>query len=124
MSKTRKRQIRSEFREAVFRRDQYACQVCGRQWRPEDSDPVLQRVNAHHITDRSEMPNGGYVPENGITVCDVASFADSSQSCHMRVEQWHVSGGTSVEEGLDPASLYRIIGSSHEEAVESSWRLE
>lgn len=124
MSKARKRQIRTAFREDVFSRDGYACQVCGRQWRPEDSDPVLKRVNAHHITNRKEMPNGGYVPENGITVCDVAAFADHSQSCHMRVEQWHITGGAKVEEGLDPETLYRIIGSSYDEAVRASRSLE
>lgn len=26
-------------------------------------------LDAHHITDRNEMPNGGYVPENGISLC-------------------------------------------------------
>jgi len=62
------------------------------------------------------MPNGGYVPENGITVCET--------TCHMQVEQWHISGGTRVDIGLHPDDLYRIIGSSHEEALEASRRLQ
>jgi len=117
MPKASKQQTRTTFRESVFRRDGYICQVCGRQWRPEDADPSLGRMNAHHITDRNEMPNGGYVPENGITVCD------GPTSCHMRVEQWHITKGASVEKGLYPDDLYNKIGSSHEEAVEASGRL-
>lgn len=117
MPKASKQQIRVTFRENVFRRDGYVCQVCGRQWRPEDADPLLGRMNAHHITDRNEMPNGGYVQENGITVCDGPS------SCHMQVEQWHITHGNLVAEGLRPDDLYHKIGSSYEEALEASRRL-
>ena len=57
MSK-KKKLIREQFRDAVFKRDDYKCQHCG-----EDVGPVLanQYLDAHHITDRNEMPNGGYV---------------------------------------------------------------
>lgn len=69
-------------------------------------------LNAHHITDRNEMPNGGYVKENGITVCE--------DECHLRVEQFHISGGTKWEEGLHPDDLYKMIGSTKELAIEKS----
>jgi len=108
-----KRAVRRQFRDAVFRRDGHRCRVCGRQWRPEDADPGLHRLNAHHITDRTLMPGGGYVAENGITVCE--------RPCHLRVEKFHETG--SAEPGLEPEALYRLIGSSHGAAVDASRRL-
>lgn len=107
-----KRQTREAFRRAVFERDQYTCRVCGRRWGPGDADPSLRRINAHHITDRTEMPGGGYVPENGITLCE--------DPCHMRVELFHYSKGYRWHEGLHPDDLYSKIGSSHEAALRAS----
>ncbi len=104
-----KKTIRARFRRAVFTRDRHRCRVCGRQWSEADADPSLHRLNAHHITDRSEMPGGGYVAENGITVCE--------QPCHPRVERFHASGGLDWEEGLHPDDLYARIGSTHDTAV-------
>lgn len=106
MSK-RKKEIRRKFRDAVFGRDRHTCRVCGQRFAEDELD-------AHHITDRNLMPNGGYVLQNGITVC---------LPCHERVEEWHRSGNTSVEDGLHPDDLYEIIGSSYQEAVESSKKL-
>lgn len=57
----KKKQIRNEFRKQVFERDNYTCKVCLTK-RPEDA------LDAHHVMSRDIMPNGGYVPENGITV--------------------------------------------------------
>lgn len=107
-----KRDVRTAFREAVFARDRHRCVVCGKQWTPADADPALKRVNAHHILDRHEFPNGGYVAENGVTVCD-----GGPGSCHMRCEAFHSSGGRSVEPELHPEALYRKIGSSLEQAI-------
>lgn len=75
----------------------------------------VPRVNldAHHITDRTEMPNGGYVKENGISVCD---------DCHLKAEEFH-STGTAVE-GFSPDDLYQKIGSSHEKAVTAAEKLK
>ena len=124
MAKADKKSVRASFRDAVFARDRYTCRVCGRRWTAADVDPALFRVNAHHITDRSEMPNGGYVAENGITVCDVASFAGrEDESCHMRCERFHISGGKSWEPGLHPDDRDRIVGSSLEAAWEASEKL-
>mgnify|MGYP000218151177 CR=1 FL=1 len=124
MGKQHKKAIRAAFRGAVFARDRHTCQVCGRRWTAQDADPSLKRINAHHITDRNLMPGGGYVLENGITVCDVAAFDDPGESCHMRVEAWHISGGTQVEPGLHPDKLYERIGSSQALAIRKSERLE
>jgi hypothetical protein len=35
-----------------------------------------------HYAGVNEMPNGGYVPENGMTLCE---------TCHMLAEQYHIS---------------------------------
>lgn len=92
-----KKDIREAFRIAVFERDKYTCKVCNTK-RPEEE------LDAHHIKNRSEMPHGGYVKENGITLC--------KETCHMRCEKFHMSLGQEWEEGLHPDDLYRMIGSS------------
>lgn len=66
-------------------------------------------LDAHHITNRNEMPKGGYVAENGISVCD---------DCHLKAEQFW-STGIAVE-GFSPEELYTKIGSSYDEAVAAS----
>ena len=53
-----KKEIRNKFRTEVFKRDNYTCQVCG--YGPFKIEPE-NILDAHHITDRSLMPNGGYV---------------------------------------------------------------
>lgn len=104
MGATSKQDVRAAFRKAVFARDRHRCLVCGRQWSAADADPVLQRINAHHIIDRREFPNGGYVVENGVTVCEGA--------CHLACEEFHISGGARSTPGLSPSELYAKIGSS------------
>jgi 5-methylcytosine-specific restriction endonuclease McrA len=100
-----KKDIRKNFRESVFIRDNFTCLIC-------DTKRDESELDAHHITDRNEMPNGGYVPENGITVC--------KDKCHIRVEKFHISGNKEWEDGLHPDDLYKMIGSSYEEAFEKS----
>ena len=96
--------MRDAFRTAVFARDNNFCRVCG-------SDPPL---DAHHITDRNGLPNGGYVKENGIALCD---------KCHAKAEVWHSSGKKKCLNGFGPDDLYKLIGSSYEKAVEASEKL-
>lgn len=103
-----KKQIRKKFKREVFERDNYTCKVCGKQ-RPEEE------LNAHHITDRNEMPNGGYVKENGITVCE--------NPCHLLVEEYHMSGHQNYHEGLHPNHLYKMINSSWTIAYTKSSKL-
>lgn len=103
-----KKQIRNDFRISVYKRDNHTCKVCNTKRESEELD-------AHHITDRNEMPNGGYVTSNGITVCQ--------EKCHMIVEQYHISGGENWNDGYHPSDLYELIGSSKELAVKESLKL-
>ena len=94
--KKKKQLIRLAFNEAVFSRDNFTCTFCS-----ETSD-----LDAHHITDRHLMPAGGYVKENGITLCSVHHY-----EAEMAVE------------GMQATILYDRIGSSYEEALRASERL-
>ncbi len=98
-----KKKIRNLFRSAVFERDKYACRIC--------KNP--KSLDAHHITDRNQLPNGGYVKENGISLCP---------ECHIKAEIYH-STGTALE-GFSPKDLYKLIGSSYNEAYEASLKLK
>jgi hypothetical protein len=71
-------------------------------------------LDCHHITDRHELPGGGYVKENGISLCE---------QCHIKAEKFHISGKTEWESGFHPDDLYKKIGSSYEKAVQASERL-
>lgn len=104
-----KKNIRHEFRTQVFKRDKNTCKVCNKKY---DS---TEHLDAHHITDRSEMPNGGYVKENGITVCKI--------DCHFKVEMFHIYEGEQWEPNLHPDDLYKLIGSSKELAIKKSEEL-
>lgn len=101
-----KKEVRKRFRTAVFERDGYKCKICG-----FDHPDAL---DAHHITDRNEMPNGGYVSENGITLCTI--------SCHQLAEEYHRTG--EPVPGYSPKELYELIGSSKHKAVEASKKWE
>lgn len=125
-----KKEIRNKFRKDVFRRDNYTCQVCGYGPSKIEAENIF---DAHHITDRSLMNNGGYVKENGITLCkDVrhnlkALLTNEGEyhvtSCHMRCEQYHISEGNNWEDGLHPDDLYKKINSTLELAIEKSNKL-
>ena len=108
-----KREIRAAFRKAVFTRDRFRCRCCGVEGadRQAGASP-LPALDAHHITSRDLLPNGGYVVENGISLC-----AD----CHVKAEV-HWSTGTPLP-GFAPADLYRLIGSTPEAAESASRRL-
>lgn len=112
-----KKMIRGAFRKAVFTRDGFACVKCGDKEGPFD---------AHHISDRTIIPKGGYVAENGITLCS---------HCHMRAEVFHISATAGMngpltadewydrgraEYGWRPDDLYEEIGSSREDAWRAS----
>lgn len=104
-----KKLIRKNFRDACYRRDKYKCATCSFTSSPEKAE---EELDAHHITDRREMPNGGYVKENGISLCT---------ECHIKAEQYHSTGeavpGYSIEE------LYVVINSTLEKAIEASKKL-
>lgn len=92
---------RAIFRAEVFQRDNFTCAFCDHR----------EGLDAHHITDRHEMPNDGYVKENGISLC-----ADH----HAKAEIWHASGHKDFFPGMHPNDLYAKIGSSYELAVKKS----
>jgi hypothetical protein len=119
-----KRMIRTAFRTAVFRRDRYRCVMCDRfgkdrqggdaheAFRPATPSVELAELDAHHITDRNEMPNGGYVAENGVSLC---------ASCHLLAEIFHDTG--TAHPGFSPDDLYAKIDSSFEKAQRASLKL-
>ena len=97
-----KQQIREAFRTAVFKRDNQKCRICQK----------AGALDAHHITDRNEMPNGGYVKENGISLCP---------ECHIKAEDFHNTG--ICLKGFHPNDLYALINSSKEKALAASEKL-
>lgn len=104
-----KKEIRRKFRSSVYKRDKYTCKVCNTKHINEET------LDAHHITNRNELPNGGYVTENGITLC--------KDKCHVEVEEyyWNNQGEDSP---LSPKNLYTKINSSYELAFEKSVKLK
>ena len=80
------------------RRDAWRCVVCG----------ATEKLDAHHVTPREEMPAGGYVAENGASLCE---------PCHVKAERYPSTGPHS------PEGLYRAIGSSRRLADLASQRL-
>lgn len=105
MSKEKK-SIRKIFRASCLERDNYRCIVCG--YIPDNLDDL----DVHHIKNREDMPNGGYVCENGISLC---------YNCHHKAESGHATGV--VLTGYSENDLYSIIGSSYELALEASKKL-
>ena len=92
---------RKEFNEAVFNRDNHVCKVCG----------AGGKLDAHHITDRHDLPNGGYVESNGISLCE---------PCHIKAGEHHITNGKSWPKGFHPEDLYEMIDSSYEQAWKDS----
>lgn len=92
-----KKKIRAEFRKAVFSRDRYCCRKCGFASSPEKAE---EELDAHHIINRNDIVNRGYVKENGISLC--------KKFCHLKAEN--------QEPGFEPEVLFRLIGSSEQKA--------
>ena len=107
----KKRQVRDAFRKAVFKRDKFACRgpSCEFKSTKEKAD---QELDAHHITDRTLVPYGGYVRENGVSLCP---------TCHFKAEAFHRN--EPCEPGFSPPELYAVIGSSAELACVISARV-
>lgn len=108
MKKQDKKLQRELFRIEVFSRDGLKCRICGR---PKG----VIKLDAHHITDRHEMPNGGYVKENGISLCE---------QHHVDAEVFHMFQGKKWHLDMHPNDLYKLINSSYEEAVKASEKLK
>lgn len=107
MQEMSKKDIRTAFRKSVFERDKHRCVMCGR----------ADNLDAHHIEDRNNLPAGGYVLENGITLC----AGDNKDNCHWKAEQYHRTDKAYL--GYSPNDLYAKIGSSKELAIQASQEL-
>ena len=104
-SKTQKhKRWRKQFNEDCLKRDGNKCVFCD----------ITKDLDVHHITNRKKMPNGGYVMSNGITVCG---------DHHIICESWWEKCD-SRNRTFSPISLYQIIGSSYEQALKDSEKLE
>ncbi len=101
----KKKMARQKFRDAVFKRDRNLCVIC------KQSEPL----DVHHITDRTLMPNGGYVKENGISLCP---------DHLLMAEMYHHSNGENCPDGFNPTQLYMKVGSSYQKALNASERLQ
>jgi len=120
-----KKKIRKKFRNETFERDNYKCRLCGADFSSQEHPELF--LDAHHITDRNEMPNGGYVKENGISLCKENLDEETGgivESCHMKAERFHISGGEEWLDGAHPDDLYAMIGSSKELAILMSEKLK
>mgnify|MGYP003510671371 CR=1 FL=1 len=106
MSKEAKKKIREKFRNDCFKRDNYSCVMCSFK---SSSEKALNELDCHHIVSRTEMPNGGYVKENGISLCE---------SCHIKAERCYYNENEFIEYCSD--NLYKKINSSKEKAILSS----
>lgn len=116
MSK-KKKKIREFFRTSVFERDGHKCRICGH--KPLGFGQSGLPLDAHHITPREIMPYGGYVKENGISLCN---------KCHIYAEECL---NDDIPRGFDndlmqfkAENLYKLINSSYEKAYEASLKLE
>jgi hypothetical protein len=76
-------------------------------------DKAMQELEVHHIINRNLLSNGGYIKDNGISLCP---------DCHLKAEEYYSSGiaapGFSIED------LLELIGSSYEKVEENSQKLK
>lgn len=91
----KKKGVRDHFRKLCLSRARGKCEGCGKKT-PDD------KLEVHHIVNRNEMPDGGYVAANGIALCS---------TCHIKAEDTYFHRKS--WEGYSPNELYARIGSSH-----------
>jgi predicted HNH restriction endonuclease len=102
-----KKEVRRKFRESCLLRDCLACVMCGLKAKSiEEAEDIF---DVHHITNPKNIINGGFVMENGISLCP---------NCHVKAEQFHATG--TLYPGYSVEDLYKRINSSYEKAVEAS----
>lgn len=111
MSKAKK-QKREHLKLEVLERDGYECKVC-------KFKGSLEFYDIHHITPRDNMPGGGYVLSNLITLCNIGEAWP--EGCHKEAEDY--IKGKSLNEIFSPAKLYDKIGSSFTQAWQDSIEL-
>lgn len=102
-----KKQVRQRFRDLALKRDGHKCRVCMAREAPTCP------LDVHHVIDRHDLPNGGYVAENGISLCP---------ECHRKAEAWHEHG--KALPGYSPEELFALIGSDLDKAIAASELLQ
>lgn len=105
----KKKLVRQAFRDACFKRDKYKCVMCSFKSTPEKAE---QELDAHHICSRDLMVSGGYVKENGISLCG---------PCHVKAEELWSTG--IAHPGYSQEDLYKKIGSDLDKATKASEKL-
>lgn len=80
---------RNDFRESVFKRDNYTCINC-----------KCMGTDCHHLIERKLFDNGGYYISNGVTLCP---------ACHILAEETLLS----VEELREKANIKEIVLPEH-----------
>lgn len=90
---------REDFREKVFKRDNYTCVFC--------KEPA---VDAHHLIERKCWDDGGYYIDNGASVCTKHHL-----ECEMTI--------ISVEQVREACGIERVVLPDHfyESAVYTKW---
>lgn len=83
---------RDDFREGVFKRDNYRCVFC----RKSAEETPEGKLDAHHIIERRLFSDGGYYLNNGATVCE---------HHHLLCERTVIS----VEQVREAAGIKRIV---------------
>lgn len=93
---------RSAFKEAVFARDGGVCVACG-----------LPAVDAHHILDRKLFADGGYVLDNGASLCERCHLSAESTTLSAReIRQMACISSVVLPAGLDARLEYNKWGDS------------
>jgi hypothetical protein len=82
---------RDEFREGVFKRDNYTCVFC--------SEPAK---DAHHLIERRLWEDGGYYLNNGISVCEKHHLL--CETTDISVEDARIAAG--ITKPIVPPHLY------------------
>lgn len=87
----------TEWRKAVYERDNYTCQICG--------DATGGNLEAHHLNSYTDFPDERYVLENGVTLCTSCHFAfHHAYSYHhntkAQFEEWLRHDNTEVITGI------------------------
>lgn len=82
---------RDAFREGVFARDRHRCVVCGK-----------PAQDAHHLIERRLFPDGGYVLDNGVSLC--AADHREAEATTISCEQLRTAAG--IARVVLPPHLY------------------
>lgn len=80
---------RTEFRNGVYKRDNYSCVICGVQHKDNTQD----HLDAHHILERRLFNDGGYYIDNGATLCSEHHLM--AESTDLSCEEIRIAAGIS-----------------------------